>query len=129
MKWFAHADAKPGETVSTSTISAPSCRPFPTSRTSRLKPSTRASRTVTRSIRTAGISQGAYQLSGVSWKPKISYRYAFFEGDDVTTPQNEAFDPLFLGFYDWGTWWQGEISRRGTSSPTPTSNRASCAST
>jgi hypothetical protein len=23
---------------------------------------------------------------------------------------NEAFDPLFLGFYDWGTWWQGEIA-------------------
>ena len=25
-------------------------------------------------------------------------------------PANEAFDPLFLGFYDWGTWWQGEIA-------------------
>ena len=27
-----------------------------------------------------------------------------------TTAANEAFDPLFLGFYDWGTWWQGEIA-------------------
>ena len=54
--------------------------------------------------------QGAYQLSGITWKPKISYRYAFFEGDDVTTTKNEAFDPLFLGFNDWGTWWQGEIA-------------------
>ncbi len=54
--------------------------------------------------------QSAYQLSDVTWKPKISYRYAFFEGDDVTTTKNEAFDPLFLGFYDWGTWWQGEIA-------------------
>ena len=26
------------------------------------------------------------------------------------TASNEAFDPLFLGFYDWGTWWQGEIA-------------------
>ena len=28
----------------------------------------------------------------------------------MTTPKNEAFDPLFLGFNDWGTWWQGEIA-------------------
>jgi len=54
--------------------------------------------------------QGAYQLSKVAWKPKVSYRYAFFEGDDVTTKKNEAFDPLFLGFNDWGAWWQGEIA-------------------
>ena len=27
-----------------------------------------------------------------------------------TTPANEAFDPLLLGFSDWGTWWQGEIA-------------------
>ena len=27
-----------------------------------------------------------------------------------TRRRNEAFDPLFLGFYDWGTWWQGEIA-------------------
>ena len=54
--------------------------------------------------------QGAYQFSNAAWKPKLSYRYAFFQGDDVTTPKNEAFDPLFLGFNDWGTWWQGEIA-------------------
>jgi hypothetical protein len=53
---------------------------------------------------------GAYELSEVTWKPKLSYRYAFFQGDDPVTPQNEAFDPLFLGFHDWGTWWQGEIA-------------------
>ena len=54
--------------------------------------------------------QGAYQLSKVTWKPKLFYRYAFFEGDDPATATNEAFDPLFLGFYDWGSWWQGEIA-------------------
>ena len=54
--------------------------------------------------------QGAYQFSGVSAKPKISYRYALFEGDDPATKRNEAFDPLLPGFYDWGTWWQGEIA-------------------
>ena len=54
--------------------------------------------------------QGAYQLSSFSWKPKLSYRYAFFQGDDPATPANEAFDPLLLGFSDWGSWWQGEIA-------------------
>jgi hypothetical protein len=54
--------------------------------------------------------QAGYELSGVVWKPKLSYRYAFFQGDDPGSPDNEAFDPLFLGFYDWGTWWQGEIA-------------------
>ena len=42
--------------------------------------------------------------------PKVSYRYAIFEGDDVSTAANEGFDGLFTGFYDWGTWWQGEIA-------------------
>ena len=54
--------------------------------------------------------QGAYELSDSAWKPKLSYRYAFFQGDDPATSSNEAFDPLFLGFHDWGTWWQGEIA-------------------
>jgi hypothetical protein len=52
----------------------------------------------------------AYEFSDVAWQPRLSYRYAFFEGDDPETGSNEAFDPLFLGFYDWGTWWQGEIA-------------------
>ena len=54
--------------------------------------------------------QGAYELSEVNWKPKLTYRYAFFQGDNPDTAGNEAFDPLFLGFYDWGYWWQGEIA-------------------
>jgi hypothetical protein len=59
---------------------------------------------------TAWTAQAAYQLSKVTWKPKVSYRYAFFEGDDPGTATNEGFDPLLPGFYDWGTWWQGEIA-------------------
>ncbi len=50
----------------------------------------------------------SYQFGG-SWAPKLTYRYAFFEGDDPDTVENENFDGLFTGFYDWGTWWQGEI--------------------
>ena len=39
----------------------------------------------------------AYQLE-MAWQPKVSYRYAFFEGDDPATPENEAFDSLLTGF-------------------------------
>jgi len=58
----------------------------------------------------AWTAQGAYELSMVTWKPKFTYRYAFFQGDDPSTTRNEAFDPLLLGFSDWGYWWQGEIA-------------------
>jgi hypothetical protein len=58
----------------------------------------------------AWTAPGAYELSQIAWKPRLSYRYAFFQGDDPATPQNEAFDPLFSGFSDWGSWWQGEIA-------------------
>jgi hypothetical protein len=51
----------------------------------------------------------AYQFES-SWKPKLSYRYAYFEGDDPNTTKDESFDGLYTGFYDWGTWWQGEIA-------------------
>ena len=50
-----------------------------------------------------------YQFSS-AWQPRLTYRYAIFEGDDPATVENEAFDSLLTGFYDWGTWWQGEIA-------------------
>ena len=59
---------------------------------------------------TAWFAQAAYQLSKTAWTPKLSYRYAFFEGDDPGTANSEAFDPLLPGFSDWGSWWQGEIA-------------------
>jgi hypothetical protein len=59
---------------------------------------------------TAWTALGTYQLSKVPWKPTLSYRYAFFEGDNPNTLESEAFDPLYPGFYDWGSWWQGEIA-------------------
>ena len=59
----------------------------------------------------AWTGQGSYELSKTSWKPKFTYRYAFFQGDDPsTTTRNENFDPLLPGFSDWGSWWQGEIA-------------------
>ncbi len=54
-------------------------------------------------------AQVAWQFDS-NWKPKVSYRYAIFEGDDPATAKNEGFDGLLTGFYDWGAWWQGEIA-------------------
>ena len=58
---------------------------------------------------TAWNALAAYQFSS-AWQLLLSYRYALFEGDDPATARNEAFDGLLTGFYDWGTWWQGEIA-------------------
>src|SRR5688500_9405163 len=54
-------------------------------------------------------AQAGYEIANVAWTPTLSYRYAFFEGDDPATAASEAFDPLFPGFQDWGSWYQGEI--------------------
>lgn len=59
---------------------------------------------------TAWWAQIGFELSDKGWAPKLTYRYAIFEGDDPGTTRVEAFDSLFPGFYDWGTWWQGEIA-------------------
>ena len=59
---------------------------------------------------TAWMAEAGYEFGAVAGKPKLSYRYAYFQGDDPSTEKSEGFDPLFPGFYDWGTWWQGEIA-------------------
>jgi hypothetical protein len=57
----------------------------------------------------AGYGEVAYQADAVSWTPRLSYRYSSFSGDDPKTPVDEAWDPIFFGFSDWGTWYLGEI--------------------
>jgi len=110
MKWFAHAELKPGrdglKVFNLRAYSAPI--PITPDLSFEFEYASERNREVLDS--SAWTLQGAYQLSTVAWKPKVSYRYALFEGDDPSTPESEAFDPLFLGFHDWGTWWQGEIA-------------------
>ena len=51
-----------------------------------------------------------YTAKALPWSPTLSYRYAYFSGDDASTDENEAFDPLFYGFSrGWGTFYMGEI--------------------
>jgi hypothetical protein len=54
--------------------------------------------------------QTAWTWEDAAWQPKLYYRYALFEGDDPNTLANENYEPMFPAFYDWGSWWQGEIA-------------------
>jgi hypothetical protein len=58
---------------------------------------------------TGGYAQAEYRFDTLPWKPSLSYRYAYFKGDDPDTSKDEGFDALYYGFNDWGTWYQGEI--------------------
>jgi Alginate export len=51
----------------------------------------------------------AYEFADVLWKPRVGYRFSGFSGDRLGKTPNKAFDPLFYGQSDWGTWFQGEI--------------------
>jgi hypothetical protein len=57
----------------------------------------------------AWYGEAGYAFDETFWTPSISYRYAWFEGDDPDTEDTEVWDPLFYGFSDWSTWYVGEI--------------------
>ena len=51
-----------------------------------------------------------YAADDLPWSPYLSYRYAFFSGDEGgTSGKSKNFDPLFYDGPDWGIWTQGEI--------------------
>jgi alginate export protein len=110
MKWAAHADLRPGRdglnVFNVRTYTAP----LPTVPDLSFEFEYASERNADALDSNAWTLQGGYEFKKVTWKPTLSYRYAFFQGNDPATPANESFDPLFLGFHDWGTWWQGEIA-------------------
>ncbi len=110
MKWFADAAIKPGRDGLNVFNLRAYTSPIPNAPDLSLEVEYAAERNEDALDSNAWTLQGAYELSEVTWKPKFSYRYAFFQGDDPQTTANENFDPLFVGFYDWGSWWQGEIA-------------------
>jgi hypothetical protein len=110
MKWMAHANMKPGRDGLNVINGRIYTAPFKQYQDLSFELEYAAERNGQALTSNALTIQGAYEFSKKRWTPKLSYRFATFEGDDPTTPTNEAFDPLFLGFYDWGTWWQGEIA-------------------
>ena len=109
MSWTADAARRRSATGSMSTTCAPSPRRSRTKALSfELEYAQRGQRRCARLRRLE--RAGRLPVRDRPGQPKLSYRYAFFEGDDPATAENEAFDGLFTGFYDWGTWWQGEIA-------------------
>ncbi|MGR9093414.1 MAG: hypothetical protein ACU85U_22810 [Gammaproteobacteria bacterium] len=54
----------------------------------------------------------AYTLPAVPWTTILTYRYARFSGNDLSTSDNETYRSLFYGFYarEWDTFYQGEIA-------------------
>ena len=110
MKLFAHADIRPGrDGLNVFNVRAYTA-PVPALPDLSFEVEYASERNGDALDSNAWTALGAYQFNDLTWKPKLSYRYAFFQGDDPTTPAHEAFDPLLLGFYDWGSWWQGEIA-------------------
>jgi Alginate export len=109
MKFFAHADVKPGrDGLNVFNVRADSSVPRAPDVSFQFEYA--AERNGDALDSNAWTAQGGYQFSSAGWKPKLSYRYASFQGDNPSTTANEAFDPLLLGFSDWGSWWQGEIA-------------------
>lgn len=54
--------------------------------------------------------EAGWTFSNLPWTPTLSYRYAFFSGDETDTDDYEAFDPMFYGFLrGWGTHFMGEV--------------------
>ena len=41
--------------------------------------------------------------------PYVSYRFAYFSGDDQSGDNDNRFDPLYYNFNDWNEWYIGEI--------------------
>lgn len=54
--------------------------------------------------------EAGYTLADLPWSPTLSYKYAFFSGDDSSDSKNQAFDPLFYSMgRGWGSHIMGEI--------------------
>lgn len=55
--------------------------------------------------------EAGWTFADAPWTPNLNARYASFSGDDASTTDSEAFDPLFFGFTrGFGTWFQGEVA-------------------
>ncbi|MCU1758456.1 alginate export family protein [Pseudomonas sp. 14P_8.1_Bac3] len=58
----------------------------------------------------AWYAQADYAFPSFPLQPLLSYRYAYFSGDDdPTDTKKKAWDPLSKGYVDWGTWLIGDV--------------------
>jgi hypothetical protein len=110
MKFFAHTDAAPQrDGLNVFNLRAYTA-PIPSARDLSFEFEYASERNGDLLHSNAWTLKGIYELSGLNWKPRLSYRYASFQGDKPDTSRNERFDSLLPGFTDWGNWFQGEIA-------------------
>lgn len=58
----------------------------------------------------AWYAQADYAFAALPLQPTLSYRYAYFSGDDEPSDtRQKAWDPLNKGYVDWGTWVIGDV--------------------
>jgi hypothetical protein len=57
----------------------------------------------------AGHFDVTWQFSG-PLKPMVKLSRIIMSGDDPTTSDYEGYDPMFIGWTDWGQWFVGSIS-------------------
>ncbi len=58
----------------------------------------------------AWYAEAGYTLAALPWAPTLTYKYAFFSGDDAATADDENWDPMFYGASrGWGNHYMGEI--------------------
>jgi hypothetical protein len=110
MKFFAHADAEPQRNGLNVFNLRAYTAPIPSARDLSFEIEYASERNGDLLHSNAWTLKGTYELSGLNWQPRLSYRYASFQGDNPDTKRNERFDPLLPGFTDWGNWFQGEIA-------------------
>jgi hypothetical protein len=57
----------------------------------------------------AGAGTASYTFTKTTWTPTLSVTYAYYTGDDPSTPAYEAFDPLFwnTGLTNWASGGNG----------------------
>lgn len=54
--------------------------------------------------------EAGYTLADLPWSPTLTYKYAFFSGDDTADNEYQAFDPMFYSMgRGWGSHIMGEI--------------------
>lgn len=57
----------------------------------------------------AGHFDATWQFAGI-FQPHIKISRVIMSGDDPTTSDYEGYDPMFIGWTDWGEWFVGSIT-------------------
>ena len=123
MKWSADPDMQPGATGSNVFNVRAYTAPIPARARSSFEFEYASERNGDALDSNAWTLQGAYEFSAVGWTPKLSYRYAFFQGDDPGDRRRTRRSIRSSSGSPTGAPGGRAKSRANTSCRTPTSSR------